>query len=49
MNIERYQNVGSVIAIVVIVFGALIAASVVPFNAVTVGLCIVGAGAARLT
>jgi hypothetical protein len=49
MNLERYQNVGSVIAIVAIVVGALIAIDVVPMTAVVIGLCIAGLGIARLT
>ena len=49
MNIERYQNVGSVIAIVVIVIGALIAIEVVPMTPVVIGACLAGLGIARLT
>ena len=48
MDIERYQNVGSVIGIVVIVIGVLIALQVIPMTPVVIGSCLAGLGVARL-
>jgi hypothetical protein len=48
MNIERYQNVGSVIGIVVIVIGVLIALQVIPATPVVLGACLAALGASRL-
>jgi hypothetical protein len=48
MNLERYQNVGSVIAIVVVVIGVLIALQVIPMTPVVIGCSLAGLGAARL-